>query len=86
MSPLDMVVFVADMVEPTRSGDGAERLRALVGEVALDALFAACVRRSIAYVLETGRPVYPGAVVVWNAYCDRLPEAERAALLRTQPA
>lgn len=86
MSPLDMVVFVADMVEPTRTGDGAERLRALVGEVALDALFAACARRSIAYVLETGRPVYPGAVEVWNAYCDRLPEAERAALLRTQPA
>lgn len=86
MSGLDMVVFVADMLEPTRSGGGVERLRALVGEVGLDGLFSACVRRSIAYVLETGRAVYPGAVEVWNAWCASLPDAERAAQLRTQPA
>ena len=45
MTPLDMVVFVADAIEPGRRGDYAEVLRDLVGEVNLDQLFFARLHR-----------------------------------------
>ena len=38
MTPLDMVVFVADAIEPNRHGDYAHALRKMVGESTLDEL------------------------------------------------
>lgn len=69
MSPLDMVVFCADMVEPGRDFPGVGALRALAEKGPLDRLFATCLGRSVASVVEGGRYLYPGAVDVWNAYC-----------------
>lgn len=69
MTDLDMVVFVADMLEPGRDGTDVARLRSLVGEVALVTLFARCVGQGIAYVVRSGRYLYPHTVDVWNAYC-----------------
>ncbi len=73
MTPLDMALFVADMVEPTRTGDHVNALRALVGTAPLEGVYAACLRQSILYVLETGRYLHPGAVESWNAWCSELP-------------
>ncbi len=73
MRPLDMVVYLADMIEPGREGEPLDELRSLVGEVPLDSLFAMGCRRSLEYLLERGRYVYPGGVDVWNAWCDRMP-------------
>lgn len=71
MSPLDMVVFVADAIEPQRKGDYAERLRALIGEVSLTELFFQCFSQGLVYVLQTGRYLYPTAVSIYNAYATR---------------
>jgi len=73
MTPLDMAVYVADMLEPTRRGPVFDELRAMLGRATLVELFAACLRRSLTYLLETGRYVYPGAAEVWNAYCAHVP-------------
>lgn len=72
MSPLDMVVFCADMLEPGRDFDDVEELRKLARTAGLDALFASCLRCSIVCVLQTGRFLVPEAVEVWNAYCSVL--------------
>lgn len=71
MTPLDMVVFVADAIEPQRKGDYADRLRALVGEASLTELFFQCFSQGLVYVLQTGRYLYPTAATIYNAYAVR---------------
>ena len=73
MSPLDMVVFSADLIEPGRAMPGVDDLRALVGEVSLERLFAACFAHGIEHLVSSRRYIYPGAVDVWNAYRTCLP-------------
>lgn len=77
MTPLDMAVYCADMLEPSREGGDIDELRALVGAAPLEGLFSACARGSVMFVLQTGRFVYPGAIEVWNAYAASLPESMR---------
>lgn len=68
MSPLDMVVFVADAMEPHRKGDYADRLRELAGKVSLTELFFQCFSQGLVYVIQTGRYLYPTAVGIYNTY------------------
>lgn len=72
MTPLDMVVFVADAIEPHRKGDYADRLRALVGKVGLTELFFQCFSQGLAYVIQTGRYLYPTAITIYDAYALKL--------------
>lgn len=72
MSPLDMIVFVADAIEPNRKGDYAGALRGEVGDVSLMRLFFDCFRQGLSYVLETGRYMYPTAVEIYNNYALQL--------------
>ena len=71
MSPLDMVVYVADGIEPMRNGEDIARLRTLVGEVTLPELFFECLAQSACYVLKTRRYLYPGTLTVYNAYVEQ---------------
>lgn len=72
MTPLDMVVFVADAIEPGRRGDYAVRLREMVGRVSLDELFFQCFSQGLSYVISTGRYMYPTAIFIYNHYaCAR---------------
>ena len=69
MTPLDMVVYIADGIEPGRpSTDRIDAQRASVGLVSLDDLFFACFAGSIAYVIDTGRFLWPGTVETYNRY------------------
>lgn len=68
MTPLDMVVFVADAIEPGRKGDYAVRLRELVGSVSLTELFFQCFSQGLAYVIQTGRYLYPTAIDIYDRY------------------
>ncbi len=68
MSPLDMVVFVADAIEPGRRGDYARTLRDMAGEAPLEELFFACFSQGLAYVISGGRYLYPTAVDIYNHY------------------
>ncbi len=66
MTGLDMAVYVADMIEPGRSGDFVEELRALSRTAPLRQVCAESVRVGLIYLLESGRFVYPSALEVWN--------------------
>ncbi|MDO4436729.1 MAG: bis(5'-nucleosyl)-tetraphosphatase (symmetrical) YqeK [Coriobacteriaceae bacterium] len=71
MTPLDMVVFVADAIEPGRYGDYAERLRAFVGNAALEELFFQTFAQGLVYVISTGRYLYPTAIDIYNSYAAK---------------
>lgn len=70
MSDLDMIVYLADALEPGRDYAGVDRLRSLVGTASLPELFARGVRESISSLLARGRYLDPAAVEVWNACCS----------------
>lgn len=71
MTPLDMVVFVADAIEPGRRGDYADRLRALVGKATLEELFFQTFSQGLVYVISTGRYLYPTAISIYNHYASQ---------------
>ena len=67
MSDLDMLLFVADGIEPLRkSSPGIERLRKLVGEVPLPELYWESFVGGIQYVLSGGRYLWPGTIDTYN--------------------
>lgn len=68
MNPLDMIVFVADAIEPGRRGAYAERLRDMVGVAPLDDVFFQCFAQGLVYVIESGRYLYPTALAIYNHY------------------
>ena len=71
MTPLDMVVFIADAIEPHRHGAYADELRAQVGKVSLTELFFQCFAQGLVYVISGGRYLYPTAVDIYNVYAAR---------------
>lgn len=70
MSPLDMVVFTADAIEPGRRGDHVVALRELVGKTDLQNLFFQCFSQGLTYVISTGCYLYPTAGAVYNCYAS----------------
>lgn len=67
MSPLDMVVFVADGIEPLRRpADAIKRQRKLVGKASLSDLYWECFSDGVSYVIETRRYLYPGTLSIYN--------------------
>ncbi len=71
MQPLDMVVYVADMIEPARTYPGIDDVREAVGTLSLDAAFAEAYRYSMAALVKARKPIHPLTVDVWNAYVAR---------------
>ena len=68
MGPLDMVLFVADGIEPLRrDSDGIRKTRSLVGNVSLEDLFWNAFVGGIVYVLEGGRYLYPHTIDIYNS-------------------
>lgn len=57
MSLLDKIIFTADLLEPARSFDGVERLRAAV-DADFEYGFRLCVHELLAFLKKTGEPVY----------------------------
>lgn len=68
MSPLAMIVYVADVIEPDREHDGVEDLRAAAGSVPLDELFARAYVASVEHLVRTRRHIHPMTVETWNRY------------------
>lgn len=71
MSDLDMVVWLADMLEPARSFDGVDDLRELVGTVPLGELFARGYQHSVEHLVSSRKAIHPDTVSVWNALVAR---------------
>ena len=69
MSELDMIIFIADIIEPLRSDKhrpNLRRLRKLVGEVSLDELYFEAYRDTMASLVERRRVIHPAALEIWN--------------------
>ena len=58
MSLLDKVIYLADYIEPNRSFDGVEQLRALAYED-LDAALLMGMEMTIQEMREKGSPIHP---------------------------
>lgn len=67
MSPLDMVLFVADGIEPRRgSAPALDAQRAHVATLSLEDLFWESFADGVAYVIDTRRYLYPGTLTIYN--------------------
>jgi predicted HD superfamily hydrolase involved in NAD metabolism len=73
MGDLDMLVYLADMLESGRAYSGVDVLRDAVGRVTLAELFAIGYRHSLAHLLEARRPIHPTTLAVWNRYVAVMP-------------
>jgi predicted HD superfamily hydrolase involved in NAD metabolism len=73
MSPLDMVVYVADAIEPGRDWRGVEKLRAMVGRATLEDLFAQTYVHTVRHLVERRRVLHPATVATWNRFVARAP-------------
>lgn len=71
MEPLDMVVYVADMIEPGRAYPGVDELRSAVGVAPLSELFAEAFRSTVLHLVESRKHIHPLTVDVWNAHVAR---------------
>ena len=67
MTELDMIVYIADMIEPGRHYPGIPALREAVGTVSLGELFAMCYQHTLGYLVAARRRIHPDTIAVWNA-------------------
>ena len=68
MKPLDMIVFVADKVEPTHDVSSYRYLYKQIGDITLEELFFRVLKESMAYLVSAEKPITRGSVEVWNWY------------------
>jgi predicted HD superfamily hydrolase involved in NAD metabolism len=68
MTSLAMVVYVADMIEPSRDFHGVDELREAVGVAPLEDLFALAYERSLKHLVKSRRYIHPVTTEVWNRY------------------
>jgi HD superfamily phosphohydrolase YqeK len=71
MTDLDMVIYIADMLEPLRSQGNLTPLREMVGRIELEELFLRCYEATMRHLINRHRFVHPDSLVVWNAYVAR---------------
>lgn len=75
MSPLDMVVYIADALEPSRVFGPVDELRAQVGVVSLEDLFYLTYRHWLVLMLERNSTLAPDTITIWNEYALRYQKA-----------
>lgn len=69
MSPLDMIIFVADGIEPLRKKNAVlDAQRKMVSNVSLDDLYWQSFCDGVVYVIETRRYLYPGTLAIYNEH------------------
>lgn len=71
MSDLDMIVFIADCLEPGRTFGRCDELRGLIGRVCLEELFFQVQGYWITLIIGRGRTMHPATVDTWNYYALR---------------
>ena len=72
MTPLDMIIFTADGIEPYRTAHpDIQHIREMVGKVTLPDLYWTSFTGGIVYVVRTGRYLYPGTVTIYNEMMEQ---------------
>lgn len=73
MGDLDMILYIADALEPGRKGKKVEKLRAQVDELELRELFLGVYAYWVQLIMERRHPIYSRTTEIWNSY---MPEQE----------
>jgi len=68
MSDLDMILYIADALEPNRQFGRIDELRAEIGRVTLEQLFFDTYEYWVFLLFERRRPLHPDTIRIWNAY------------------
>ena len=76
MSDLDMVIYIADVIEPLRPYRSMDALRDSIGKVSLEELFVATFQHVFLHLVENRSRIHPDTVKVWNYYICQLREAK----------
>ncbi len=80
MDPLDMVVFVADLIEPLRNAEkrrGVKELREMVGKASLEELYFATYMEVMHALIARKRFIHPEAFGIWNELVARYADHSR---------
>lgn len=70
MTELDMVLYIADLLEPGRDVAGLEELRAEVGSASLCELYEKAYAYTVISLIERRKHVHPSTVAAWNAIVE----------------
>ena len=71
MSDLDMILYIADKIEPLRTRGNLSALRASVGKLSLEELFLKTYEVTMKNLVDRHRFIHPDSLDVWNAYVQR---------------
>ena len=71
MNDLDMVLYIADAIEPNRVYPEVDELRAKIGVVSLEELFFNIYEYWIMRMMGRKMLLHPNTVDVWNHYAGR---------------
>lgn len=66
MSPLDMIIYFADMIEPHRDYPGVKNLRQMAKTATLEQMFLEGLNQTVAYVVQKGSLMHPKTVAARN--------------------
>ena len=66
MTPLDKIIYFADMIEPNRNYPGVEKLRALAETADLDEILLTAFSETIIFVVQKNSLVHPDTVAARN--------------------
>jgi predicted HD superfamily hydrolase involved in NAD metabolism len=67
MSTLEQIIFMADYIEEGRTFDGVDKARALTFNNLRDGVQYQ-IKRTIQYLIERNKNVYPSAIDTYNAW------------------
>ncbi|WP_277584528.1 bis(5'-nucleosyl)-tetraphosphatase (symmetrical) YqeK [Psychrobacillus antarcticus] len=70
MSKLEKIIYVSDMIEPSRKFSGVEFLRERA-RVDLEDAMTNCIRHSISFLIEKKQPVFPESFHCYNDLIQR---------------
>ena len=70
MSDLDMVIYIADALDPNRKYPEYEELVEQIGKVSLEDLFVKTFSKATIAVLNKGKALHPKTGEIWNHYIE----------------
>ncbi len=68
MSDLDMILYIADAIEPGRSFECLPSLRKMVGKATLEKLYFSVYEQWVRLLFDRGKAFHPDTITIWNYY------------------
>ena len=65
MSKLEKIIYISDMIEPSRKFSGVDVLREKA-KIDLDDSMISCITHSISFLIEKKQPVFPDSFHCYN--------------------